>query len=78
MSSLKFVYMWNCCLLLFLVLGFVDLFFGFVDLLFGFVDLLILFIKNQTLVFDLCILVEIEANHYPPKSDLTLPMVICG
>jgi len=29
-------------------------------------------------VFDLCILVEIEADRYPLKSDLTQPMVICG
>jgi len=29
-------------------------------------------------VFDLCILVEIKADRYPPKSDLTWPVVICG
>ena len=66
-SSLRFNYLWYCCLLLFL-------FFGFVDLFFGFVDLLILFFKNQTSVFDLCILVEIKADCYPPEPDLTQPV----
>ena len=63
-SSLRFGYLWNCCLLLFL-------FFGFVDLFFGFVDLFILFFRNQTLVFDLCISVEIKADRRPPEPDPT-------
>ena len=55
----------------FLFFGCVDLFFGFVDLLFGFVDLLILFFRNHTLVFDLCISVEIKADRCPPELDPT-------
>ena len=78
MSSLKFVYIWNCYLLLFLLFGFVDLFFGFVDVLFGFVDLLILFIRNQALVFDLCISVEIKSDHRPLEPNSTRPIAICS
>ena len=70
-SSLRFGYLWNCCLLLFLFFGFVDLLFGFVDLLFGFVNLLILFFKNRSSVFDLCILVKIKADCRPPELDPT-------
>ena len=73
-SSLRFGYLWNCCLLLFLFFGFVDLFFGFVDLLFRFEDLLILFFKNRSSVFDLCILVEIKADRCPPEPDPTRPV----
>ena len=63
-SSLRFGYLWNCCLLLLL-------FFGLMDLFFGFVDLLILFFRNQTSVFDLCISVEIKADRCPPELDPT-------
>ena len=62
----------------FLFFGCVDLFFGFIDLLFGFVDLLILFFKNQSLVFDLSILVEIKADRHPPEPDLTRPVAFGG
>ena len=55
-----------------------DLFFGFVDLLFGFVDLLILFFKNRSLVFDLCILVEIKADRRPPEPNPTRPVALHG
>ena len=77
-SSLRFCYLWNCCLLLFLFFGFVDMFFRFVDLLFGFVDLLILFFRNRSSVFDLCILVKIKANRCPPEPDPTWPMAFRG
>ena len=77
-SSLRFGYLWNCCLLLFLFFGFVDLFFGFVDLLFGFVNLLILFFKNRSSVFDLCILVKIKADRHPPELDPTRLVAIHG
>ena len=70
-SSLRFGYLWNCCLLLFL-------FFGFVDLFFGFVDLLILFFKNRSSVFDLCISVEIKVNRRPPEPDPTRPVAFGG
>ena len=70
-SSLRFGYLWNCYLLLFL-------FFGFVDLFFGFIDLLILFFRNQTSVFDLCISIEIKANCCPPKPDPTPPVAFHG
>ena len=70
-SSLRFGYLWNCCLLLFL-------FFWFVDLFFGFVDLLILFLRNQTSVFDLCISVEIKAHRRPPEPDPTRPVAFRG
>ena len=69
-SSLRFVYLWIC--------GFVDLFFGFVDLLFRFEDLLILFFKNWSSVFDLCISVEIKADHRPPEPDPTRPVAFGG
>ena len=70
-SSLRFGYLWNCCLLLFLLFGFVYLFFGFVDLL-------ILFFQNQTSVFDLCISVEIKADRRPPEPDPTRPVAFRG
>ena len=77
-SSLRFGYLWNCCLLLFLFFGFMDLFFGFVDLLFGFVDLLILFFRNQSSVFDLCISVEIKADRHALEPDPTRPVAFRG
>ena len=63
-SSLRFSYLWNCYLLLFLF--------------FGFVDLLILFFRNQTLVFDICISVEIKADCHTPKPNLTQLVAIRG
>ena len=70
-SSLRFGYLWNCCLLLFL-------FFGFVDLFFGFVDLFILFFRNQTSVFGLCISVEIKADRHALEPDPTRPVAFRG
>ena len=70
-SSFRFCYLWNCCLLLFL-------FFGFVDMFFGFVDLLILFFKNRSSVFDLCISIEIKADCHPPEPNPTQLMAFRG
>ena len=69
-----FSVIWVCRSII--LFGFFDLLFGFVDLFFGFVvvDLLNRWFWSLGLCSIIVFSVEIKADCYPPKLDLTRPM----